>query len=183
MGIARDISKLFSADTSIITESEASTIYAPLNNATFTGNVNFTSASVIGIDALPNQSENENKYLTTNGVSASWATLDLSTKADKNLTIDQKTENYILSLSDNSKLIEMGSENSLIVTIPANSSVAFPIGSQITILRTSTGSVTIQGANGVLVTSTPGLNLRAQWSSVTLIKRATDSWVALGDLS
>jgi hypothetical protein len=40
----------------------------------------------------------------------------------------------------------------------------------------------ITGASGVTVNATPGLKLRAQWSSATLIKRGTDTWVAIGDL-
>lgn len=36
------------------------------------------------VDALPSQTGNSGKYLTTNGTVASWAVLDLSTKADIN---------------------------------------------------------------------------------------------------
>ena len=39
------------------------------------------------------------------------------------------------------------------------------------------------GTGGVTINATPGLKLRAQWSSATLIKRATDTWVLIGDLS
>lgn len=46
---------------------------APLNSPTFTGTVDFTSATVEGIDALPTQSGNAGKYLTTDGTTASWA--------------------------------------------------------------------------------------------------------------
>lgn len=42
---------------------------------TFTGSVNFTGATVTGIDSLPSQSGNSGKYLTTNGTTASWATV------------------------------------------------------------------------------------------------------------
>jgi hypothetical protein len=51
------------------------------------------------------------------------------------------------------------------------------------ILQVGTGQVTIAGASGVTVNSTPGLKLRAQWSSVTLLKRASDSWIVFGDTS
>ena len=69
------------------------------------------------------------------------------------------------------------------LTIPTNASVAFPNGTQIVILQTGTSQVTLAGASGVTVNGTPGLKLRAQWSSATLIKRADNVWVALGDLS
>jgi hypothetical protein len=68
------------------------------------------------------------------------------------------------------------------ITVPTDS-VAFPIGTQITILQTGTGQTTITPASGVTIDRTPGLKLRAQWSSATLIKRGTNSWVAIGDLS
>jgi hypothetical protein len=99
-------------------------------------------------------------------------------------TIIQKTSSYTLSdLSERDDLIEMSSTSALTLTIPANSSVAYPVGTSIDILQTNTGQVTIAGAAGVTVNATPGLKLRAQWSSATLFKRATDTWVVMGDLS
>lgn len=38
----------------------------------FLGSVDFSSASVVGIDSLPSQSGNAGKYLSTNGTTASW---------------------------------------------------------------------------------------------------------------
>lgn len=99
------------------------------------------------------------------------------------VSTNAQTASYTLVLSDEGKLVEMnvGSANTL--TIPLNSSVAFPTGSQITILQTGTGQTTIAGTGGVTVNGTPGLKLRAQWSSATLVKRGTDTWVVLGDLA
>jgi hypothetical protein len=50
------------------------------------------------------------------------------------------------------------------------------------ILGTGTGEVTIVGADGVTINSTPGLKLRTRWSSATILKRAENSWIAYGDL-
>jgi len=46
--------------------------------------VDFTSASITGLDLLPSQTGQSGKYLTTNGTVASWGVVDLSTKADIN---------------------------------------------------------------------------------------------------
>jgi hypothetical protein len=54
-----------SASTTYLTQSSASTIYA-------------TQVDLDNIDALPSQSGNAGKYLTTSGSVASWGTLDLS---------------------------------------------------------------------------------------------------------
>jgi len=102
--------------------------------------------------------------------------------ASSTFVTNAQTASYTLALTDKDKLVEVSNASANTVTIPLNSSVAFPIGTQITILQTGTGQTTIAGTGGVTVNATPGLKLRAQWSSVTLIKRGTDTWVALGDL-
>lgn len=94
---------------------------------------------------------------------------------------NQQSSSYTLVITDSFKMVEMSSGGTL--TIPLNSSVAFPIGTAIDILQTGSSQVTLAGASGVTVNSTPGLKLRAQWSSATLIKRDTDTWVAMGDLT
>jgi hypothetical protein len=94
----------------------------------------------------------------------------------------QTGTSYTLVLTDSTnKLVELSNTSAITVTVPLNSSVAFPVGSQIMLLQTNTGQVTVAGAGGVTVNSNPGLKLRAQWSSATLIKRATDTWVLVGD--
>jgi len=99
-------------------------------------------------------------------------------------TISQKTASYTLSnLNERDTLIEVGSSSATTLTIPADSSVDYPIGTTLDILQTSTGQVTIAGAGGVTVNATPGLKLRTQWSSATLMKRAANTWVVYGDLS
>jgi hypothetical protein len=97
--------------------------------------------------------------------------------------INQKTSAYTTVLTDRDKLVEVSSSSGVTVTIPANASVAYPVGTSIDILQTSTGQITIAGADGVTVNATPGLKLRTQWSSATLFKRAENTWVVFGDLS
>jgi hypothetical protein len=98
--------------------------------------------------------------------------------------IAQRTGSYTLAaLTERDTLVEMGSSSALTLTIPTNAAVAYPIGTSIDILQTSTGQVTIAGSAGVTVNATPGLKLRTQWSSATLFKRAENTWVVYGDLT
>jgi hypothetical protein len=98
--------------------------------------------------------------------------------------IVQKTASYTLSsLTERDSLIEVSSGSGTTITIPADGTLSFPVGTSIDILQTSTGQVTIAGAGGVTVNSTPGLKLRTQWSSATLFKRAANTWVVYGDLT
>lgn len=98
--------------------------------------------------------------------------------------IVQKTASYSLDdLSLRDSLIEVSSTSGTTITVPADSSYNYPVGTTLDILQTNTGQVTIAADAGVTVNATPGLKLRTQWSSATLLKRAANTWVAFGDLS
>jgi hypothetical protein len=93
-----------------------------------------------------------------------------------------QTASYTLVLADSGKMVEMSVASANTLTVPPNSSVAFPIGTTLTVLQTGAGQCTLTAGAGVTVNGTPGLKLRTTWSSATLIKRATDTWVAVGDM-
>ncbi len=75
-----------------------------------------------------------------------------------------------------------GSAVTITVTADGTNGITYPVGTSIDILRTNTGAVTIAGS-GATVNATPGLTLRARWSSATLFKRAANTWVLMGDLT
>lgn len=99
------------------------------------------------------------------------------------LATNAQASSYTLVLADKGKLVEMSNASANNLTVPLNSSVAYPIGTQINILQTGAGQTTVVATSGVTINATPGLKLRTQWSSATLIKRGTDTWVLVGDLS
>ncbi len=181
---------------------------------TATGDVDFTGATITGIDALPDQTGNNGKYLTTDGTDASWATINATpafndltdvtiTSAATNdviyydglgwvnkyvasipvATNSQTGTTYTLVLGDAGKIVEINNASAITLTIPTNASVAYPVGTQITLLQTGAGQITVTGPSGGTLNATPGTKLRAQWSSATLLKRATDTWVLIGDLT
>jgi len=99
--------------------------------------------------------------------------------------IIQKTAAYTLgALTDRDSLIEVShtGASAVSITIPADSTLNFPIGTSIDILQTNTGSVAVAAGAGVTVNATPGLTLRTQWSTATLFKRAANTWIVYGDL-
>jgi hypothetical protein len=109
-------------------------------------------------------------------------TTDLAAKFPLLVATNEETASYTLVLSDAQKVVEMnvGSANTL--TIPPNSSVAYPIGTSILVVQTGAGQTTITAGAGVTVNSFLGLKIIGQWAGCTLIKRATDTWVAVGGL-
>jgi hypothetical protein len=108
----------------------------------------------------------------------------VDTKTAKLITTNRQTASYTLVLSDADKLVEMnvGSANNL--TIPLNSSVAFPTGTQILLAQYGAGQTTVVATSGVTVRSNGGkLKLNVQYSGATLIKIGTDEWYLFGDIA
>jgi len=92
------------------------------------------------------------------------------------LAINTQTANYTLVLTDAGKLINMNSSSALTLTVPANSSVPFPIGTKIYVRKGGTGDVTISGATGVTINAPFGNTITTQYQTVVLVKVDTDTW-------
>ena len=86
------------------------------------------------------------------------------------------TADYTLALTDRDKVVLMNNTATATVTVPLNSSVAFPIGSTVYVYRANTGTVTLAAAAGVTLSKTGNFGSNEQ---LTLRKRATDTWVVI----
>ncbi len=90
---------------------------------------------------------------------------------------------YTLVLADASKVVERNNVAANTITIPLNSSVAFPIGTTIDITQLGAGATTVAATAGVTIRSLSGLlKLAGQYAGATLYKRGTDEWVLVGAL-
>lgn len=90
---------------------------------------------------------------------------------------------YTLVLADASQTIEMNNESANTLTVPPNSSVAFPVGTQILVVQQGAGATTVVAGSGVTLRSVDGnLGIDGQYASVALMKRATDEWYVVGAL-
>jgi hypothetical protein len=91
---------------------------------------------------------------------------------------------YTLALTDVARLVTMENAASNTLTIPANATVAFPVGSALTGAQIGAGVTRIQGAAGVTLNGVVagGGNISAQWSSVMFVKIATNTWIAIGSI-
>lgn len=185
----------------------AATTYAPIASPTFTGTVSGVTKAHVGLGNADDTSD-ANKPVSTATQTALNLKAPVGTPTFTGLVtiaaqgiaftdgtqtmegvpsrtpIIQKIDSYTLSaLSERDSLIEMNKATAVTVTIPLNATVAYPVGSSIDILQTGAGQVTIAAAAGVTINATPGFKLRTQWSSATLMKRATNTWVIVGDLT
>jgi len=109
---------------------------------------------------------------------------NLALKTDKLILTNRQTASYTLVLGDADKLVEMNVATANNLTIPLNSSVAFPTGTQILLSQYGAGQTTIVPTSGVTVRSSGAkLKLTGQYSGATLIKIAENEWYCFGDLS
>jgi len=94
----------------------------------------------------------------------------------------QTGASYTLVLADKGRIVSMNNAGANTLTIPANSSVAFPLGTIINVLQIGAGAATIAGASGVTVNgvSTGAGEIESRWQGVALTKIGTDSWAVSG---
>jgi hypothetical protein len=99
------------------------------------------------------------------------------------------TADYTATISDAYQVLEvMNKATAIAFKIPTNASVAFPVGTAITILNKGAGAVTISavtsGTTTVLsagaVAASPTL---AQYKTAVAIKTATDTWYVVGGIA
>jgi hypothetical protein len=79
-------------------------------------------------------------------------------------------------------MVTLDNGSAITLTVPPNSSVAFPTGSRIALLQKGAGQVTVAQGSGVTVNTSETLKLQDQWAAAELIKLDTDSWVLVGRL-
>lgn len=102
----------------------------------------------------------------------------------ENANLLSKTTSFVLSLADAGRTIDSEASTSLTVTIPTNATVAFPIGTQISFIQTGAGQVVFLPGSGVtLFSKNNNKRIAARYSSATLIYKALNTWVLIGDLT
>jgi hypothetical protein len=107
------------------------------------------------------------------------------TKSDITRSINPQTgTTYTFVLTDAGKICEFSNSSAVTVTVPPNSSVAFPVGTQIEVVQSGAGKVTLAQGSGVTIKSVGSQkSLAAQDAGATLYKRDTDVWWLGGTLS
>ena len=163
---------------------------------TVTGDVTISSSGVTAIssDTIVNADINASAAIAysklnlatsiTNSDIATDAGIALTKVAD--VTISQKTTTpYVIALGDKNSLIEMNLAGANVVNVPTNASTAFPIGTVINIVQYGAGKTQVVASTPgtTSVRATPGNYLRDRYATAALIKRGTDEWYLIGDLS
>lgn len=94
--------------------------------------------------------------------------------------VNAQTDDYAIVLADAGKVINMNKGTAVNLTVPANATTAFLVGTVIQVIGIGAGLVTIVAAGGVTI-SAESLVFRAQYSTAWLLKTATNTWYLVGD--
>jgi len=120
----------------------------------------------------------------TGGGTSGAVTLNFDYAAGNQAVESAQTASYTLVLTDAGKMVTMtnGSANDL--TVPPNSSVAFPVNTRIDLIQYGAGQTTVVAGAGVTIYSSGSkLKLTGQYSGASLWKKDTNTWVLVGDLT
>ncbi len=116
---------------------------------------------------------------TTPGASgALWAEIPLNQMTSA--VNAQVGTTYTPVLLDAEKLLTLTNAAAVTVTVPPNSSVAYPTTTKIHLLNMGAGRVTVAPGAGVTINKASGTLSLGQYQSGTLTKTATDTWVFTG---
>ena len=119
------------------------------------------------------------------------STGDIFTAADYNGLVaftvgSANTNDYTAVLADQYQVLELMNKSTAIAfNIPTNASVAFPIGTVITVLNIGVGVCTIKAVTAGTTTilsagATAAQPTLAQYRSASCIKTGTDTWYVVG---
>jgi hypothetical protein len=100
-----------------------------------------------------------------------------------------KTDDYTAVLNDQYQtLVPMNKGTAVAFKIPTNASVAFPVGTCITVLNKGAGTCTISAVTSGTTTilsagATAASPTLAQYKTAACIKTATDTWYVVGAIA
>lgn len=105
-----------------------------------------------------------------------------------NAFLNNKTSSHTLVMSDAGKTLDFNSSSTAVVTIPTNSNIAFPIGSQIAFIQSGTGQISFvgqtSGSETVVINSKNGnKKTSTQYTQSILVKKDINTWYLFGDLT
>lgn len=121
---------------------------------------------------------NTSQWVTVSGPRGASGTFFHSIVTDSSTSITP-------TLDQKEYLFKCTSASAVTFTLPAESSVNFPVGSVLHVVQYGTGQVTISPASGVTLNyiSTKSPSTSAQYAKILAIKIASDEWMLTGDLS
>lgn len=129
-------------------------------------------------------------WLVFDRVLAKWWVYDGSVWTDNirkffaNTVKSVTASTYSPVLADIGALVQLSDATGVALSVPLNSSIAFPIGTEIQFAQVSAGKITVTGISGVTVLAAGSKVKTAAQESVAFLKKvAVNTWRWYGDIS
>lgn len=151
--------------------------------------INYFASTAARDSAIPSPTNGVSVFVVNDGVlqqqvyyGGTWNV------SGSNANLIGKTTNYTLALSDAGKTLDFASSVGLSITIPLDTTINFPIGSQIAFIQSGDGRLTFSGETSELASVTinsknNNKKTAAKYTQALLVKKATNSWYLFGDLT
>ena len=125
-----------------------------------------------------------NKILDANVTTAKLADKSVTSAKLGPLTSSGVGASWTFALVNAESVISYTGAGAATATIPPESSVAFPNGTQLNVIQYGGGQVTFTAGAGVTINSEGSkFKTKAQWAIATAIKIDTNFWVVVGNLA
>jgi hypothetical protein len=98
-------------------------------------------------------------------------------------TISDQSGSYTAALADANKVIRSTSATAVNITIPPQSSVAWPATTVLSGVQYGAGQVTIVAGSGVTLRNANGLKVSAQYGVWEARRLASDEWIVYGRMT
>jgi hypothetical protein len=174
--ISSGVSGLGTGVATFLATPSSANLLSAVTDETGTGSLVFSTSPVLTTPQLGTPSSGTLSSCTVDGTDA---------VGFRNIPQNSQSAAYTLVLEDSGKHIlhPAGDANARTFTIPANSSVAYPIGTAITFINMTSQVVTIAITTDTMYLSaagTTGSRSLAQYGSATAIKITSTNWLISG---
>lgn len=160
--------------TALAAKADSSALTAHTGN---TSNPHSVTKAQVGLGSVDNTADSAKPIST-----AAQAALDAKSPIVRSRNAQTGTT-YTLVLGDAGNVVSMNNASANTLTVPPNSSVAFPVGTQVDLVQLGAGQTAIAAGGGVTIRSDTGkLKLSGQYVGATLLKLATDEWLLAGNI-
>lgn len=180
---------LTSDDLSYFTTGVDAAMTATSTNATVTNKgIALGSNTITGTKAQFNTAMTDDDFVTLTGnqtltdktLTSPTINTPVITFPVSSVAINAQSAGYTLTATDKSKMVVVTSSSTANVTVPPS---VFSQGDVVYIARLGAGASALVAGSGVTISATPGLNFRAQNSTVAIICTGSNAFIATGDLS
>ena len=133
-----------------------------------------------GAGAISSSPGTAGQILTSNGVGVVPTWQDNN---DSSLSINTQGGNYTIVLGDAGDEIKMTSPIAANLTIPADATTNFPIGTELLVVQYGAGTITVVASAGVTLNSAGSrTDSYEKFSVMSLIKQGVNEWLLAGDI-